>query len=74
MVLLDEGLGITVTRNGGSHAHMNTPGRNKKTLVDLHGGWTDKFNRTTMNELSVLMINLGLDQPENVMVSGRGKV
>jgi hypothetical protein len=69
--LLEEGLGIKVTRNGGSHAHMNTPGRNKKTLVDLHGGWTDKFNRTTMNELSVLMINLGLDQPENVI---EGKV
>lgn len=41
---------------------MATPGRNKKTLVDLHGGWTDKFNRTTMNELRELMINLGLDK------------
>ncbi|MBY0282283.1 MAG: hypothetical protein K2W94_09070 [Alphaproteobacteria bacterium] len=71
MRLLEEGLNIKVLRKGGSHAHMDTPGRNKKTLVDLHGGWTDKFNQETLSNLRELMINLGLDKTENITVGNR---
>lgn len=61
-----EAIGIKVARNGGSHAHINTPGHNIKTLVDIHYGWTDKFGRATMESLRELMINLSLDKEENI--------
>jgi hypothetical protein len=63
-----EAIGIKVDRNGGSHAHISTPGRNIKILVDVHYGWTNKFGPTTMNNLRNLMLNLGMDNSEFVKV------
>lgn len=58
--LLEE-VGIKVERNGGSHAHIHTPGHNIKILVDIHYGWTSGYGPGTIKSLRQLMMNLGLN-------------
>lgn len=64
-----EAIGIKVERNGGSHAHIYTPGHNIKTLVDIHYGWTNKYGPGTMENLRILMQNLGLNDPKFVKLN-----
>lgn len=63
-----EGIGIRVERNGGSHAHIYTPGHNMKILVDTHYGWTDAYGPGTMRNLRELMQNLGLDNNDFIKI------